>query len=60
MRKREYLDTTEDIGFKFYQSKEDFIVDEIPLGEFKGKGNYLVLHVKKQEMTTWEDRKSVV
>ena len=54
MRKREYLDTTTDIGFKFYQSKDDFIVDEIPLGEFKGKGNYLILHVQKQEMTTWD------
>ena len=54
MRKREYLDTTTDIGFKFYQSKEDFIVDEVPLGEFKGKGNFLILHVKKQEMTTWD------
>jgi len=54
MRKREYLDTTSEIGFKFYQSKNDFIVDEIPSGEFKGKGNYLILHVKKQEMTTWD------
>ena len=54
MRKREYLDTTSEIGFKFYQSKEDFIVDEVPLGEFKKKGNYLILHVKKQELTTWD------
>lgn len=54
MRKREYLDTTSDISFKFYQTKDDFIVDEIPLGEFKGKGNYLILNVKKQEMTTWD------
>jgi len=54
LRKREYLDTTTDIGFKFYQTKEDFIVDEVPLGEFKGKGNFLILHVKKQEMTTWD------
>jgi len=54
LRKREYLDTTTDIGFKFYQSKEDFIVDEVALGEFKGKGNYLILHVKKQELTTWD------
>jgi len=54
LRKREYLDTTTDIGFKFYQTKDDFIVDEVPLGEFKGKGNFLILHVKKQEMTTWD------
>jgi len=46
MRKREYLDTTQDIGFKFYQTQNDFIVDEIPNSKFKGKGNYLILHVK--------------
>jgi len=54
MRKREYLDTTQDIGFKFYQTQDDFIVDEIPNAKFKGKGNYLILHVKKVEMTTWD------
>jgi tRNA pseudouridine13 synthase len=54
MRKREYLDTTQDINFKFYQTPNDFVVDEIALGEFKGKGNYLVLHVKKVELTTWD------
>jgi len=53
MRKREYLDTT-DIGFKFYQTKDDFIVDEINTTKFKGKGNFLILHVKKQELTTWD------
>lgn len=54
MRKREYLDTTSEIGFKFYQTEDDFKVDEIPLAEFKGKGNYLILHVQKVEMTTWD------
>lgn len=54
MRKREYLDTTSEISFKFYQTPDDFIVDEVPLEEFKGKGNYLILHVKKVEMTTWD------
>ncbi|PHS55828.1 MAG: pseudouridine synthase [Sulfurimonas sp.] len=54
MRKREYLDTTTDIGFKFYQTKDDFLVDEINTTEFKGKGNYLILHIKKQELTTWD------
>ena len=54
MRKREYLDTTQDIGFKFYQTQDDFIVDEVPHVKFKGKGNYLILHVKKVELTTWD------
>ncbi|MCF6329970.1 MAG: tRNA pseudouridine(13) synthase TruD [Sulfurimonas sp.] len=54
MRKREYLDSVGDIRFKFYQNKDDFIVDEVPNIEFKGKGNFLILHVKKVEMTTWD------
>ncbi|MCF6310785.1 MAG: tRNA pseudouridine(13) synthase TruD [Sulfurimonas sp.] len=54
MRKREYLDTTSDISFKFFQTPTDFNVDEVMDGEFKGKGNYLILHVKKVEMTTWD------
>lgn len=54
MRNREYLDSVGDIDFKFYQTKDDFIVDEIPSIEFKGKGNSLIVHVKKIEMTTWD------
>ncbi|MEA1893245.1 MAG: tRNA pseudouridine(13) synthase TruD, partial [Campylobacterota bacterium] len=54
MRKREYITSVEDINFKFYQTPVDFVVDEIPSGEFKGKGNYLILHVKKTELTTWD------
>jgi len=55
MRKREYLQSVgDDIGFKFYQTPTDFVVDEITSTEFKGKGNYLILHIKKVEMTTWD------
>ena len=54
MRKREYLQSVEDINFKFYQTPTDFIVDEIASTEFKGKGNYLILHVQKYELTTWD------
>jgi len=55
MRKREYLQSVDgDINFKFYQTPTDFVVDEIASREFKGKGNYLILHVKKVEMTTWD------
>lgn len=55
MRKREYLQSVgDDIDFKFYQTPTDFIVDEIPSTEFKGKGNYLILHIKKVELTTWD------
>ncbi len=54
MRKREYLQSVQDIDFKFYQTPTDFIVDEIASTEFKGKGNYLILHVQKIELTTWD------
>ena len=51
---REYLQDGERIDFEFEQNEKDFIVDEIPHMEYKGRGNFLVLHVKKVEMTTWD------
>jgi len=51
---REYLQNSQEMDFKFLQTPEDFVVDEIALGEFKGSGNFLILHVKKVEMTTWD------
>ena len=50
---REYIQNREPIHFKFEQNKEDFIVDEIPI-KFKGNGNFLIFHVKKVELTTWD------
>lgn len=52
--KREYLQNGTCIEFDFEQNEKDFIVDEIPHMEYKGKGNYLIIHVKKVEMTTWD------
>ena len=40
--------------FIFNPTSRDFIVDEIPLYEFTGEGEHLILHVRKKEMTTWE------
>ena len=51
---REYLQNGDQIDFDFEQNDKDFIVDEIPHAKFKGKGNFLILHVKKVEMTTWD------
>ncbi|WP_297432424.1 tRNA pseudouridine(13) synthase TruD [Sulfurimonas sp.] len=50
---REYLENRNKINFKFEQNKDDFIVDEIPI-KFKGNGNFLILYVKKVELTTWD------
>ncbi|MDD5373684.1 MAG: tRNA pseudouridine(13) synthase TruD [Sulfurimonas sp.] len=51
---REYLQSTQDINFKFYQNERDFVVDEVPKEEFLGRGNYLILKVQKVELTTWD------
>lgn len=48
-----YLEEREPIHFKFEQNENDFIVDEIGLN-WKGNGNFTILHIKKIEMTTWD------
>ncbi|RLA66975.1 MAG: tRNA pseudouridine(13) synthase TruD, partial [Epsilonproteobacteria bacterium] len=40
--------------FYFNSSARDFSVEEIPLYEFTGEGEHLVLHIRKKDMTTWE------
>ncbi len=50
---REYLEDKETLYFKFEQNKDDFIVDENGI-DFKGRGNFLILKVKKVEITTWD------
>jgi len=50
---RLYLEEREPIHFKFEQNEDDFIVDEIGM-DWKGNGNFTILHVKKVEMTTWD------
>ncbi len=52
--KRVFLHRHEAIDFEFTQNKEDFIVEEIFAKPFKQKGSFLILHVKKVNMTTWE------
>jgi len=40
--------------FVFNSSPRDFTVEEIPLYEFTGEGEHLVLTIRKKELTTWE------
>ncbi|HHO42786.1 MAG TPA: tRNA pseudouridine(13) synthase TruD [Epsilonproteobacteria bacterium] len=40
--------------FVFTSTSRDFIVEEIPLYPFSGKGEHLVLKVRKKELTTWD------
>ncbi|MFT7823340.1 MAG: tRNA pseudouridine(13) synthase TruD [Sulfurimonas sp.] len=40
--------------FVFNTSPRDFTVEEIPLYEFSGAGEHLILKIRKKELTTWE------
>ncbi len=42
------------IDFHFKQSPRDFVVEEIPLYEFSGEGEHLVLFVRKKNLSTTE------
>lgn len=42
------------IDFHFKQTPRDFVVEEIPLYEFSGTGEHLVLHVRKKSLSTPE------
>jgi len=51
---RIFLQTHEPLDFTFKQTKDDFIVDEISEKKFKGKGNFFILRIKKQSLSTWD------
>ena len=40
--------------FIFNASPRDFTVEEVPLYDFSGEGEHLVLKIRKKELTTWE------
>jgi len=42
------------LSFDFEQTIERFFVEEIPLYNFSGTGNYLVLKIQKTDMSTWK------
>ncbi len=42
------------IDFHFKQSPRDFVVEEIPLYEFSGEGEHLILFVRKKNLSTPE------
>jgi len=52
--KRKYIQKHNPVAFSFKPTREDFIVDEIPLYEKGVSGNYLHLHIKKRDMSTLE------
>ena len=42
------------IDVYFRQSKDDFVVTEIPLYEFSGEGEHMVLTMRKKDLSTWD------
>ena len=53
MRKQYYLNHSQ-IDVYFKQSKDDFVVTEIPLYEFTGEGEHVILKIRKKDLTTWD------
>ncbi len=49
---RHYAYSHDPIPFDFKQTIERFFVEEIPLYRFTGKGNFLILKIKKTDMST--------
>ena len=53
MNKQFYLNhSTIDVHFK--QSKDDFVVTEIPLYDFSGEGEHLIVKFRKKDLATWD------
>ncbi len=42
------------IDFHFRQTPSDFVVTEIPLYDFSGEGEHMILKVRKKDLTTWQ------
>ncbi|OPX26949.1 MAG: tRNA pseudouridine(13) synthase TruD [Campylobacteraceae bacterium 4484_166] len=53
MTKQSYLSHSK-IDIYFKQSKDDFVVDEIPLYPFSGSGEHIVLKIRKKDLTSWQ------
>lgn len=53
MNKQFYLNHSKlDVVFK--QNKDDFVVTEIPLYDFSGEGEHLIIKFRKKDLTTWD------
>lgn len=54
MQKRAFFLTHSPISAHFAQNTKDFVVEEIPLYEFSGSGEHLILTVRKKGLSTWQ------
>jgi len=49
-----YFTSHSPINIHFSKTSRDFSVEEVPLYDFSGSGEHLVLKIRKKDMTTWE------
>ena len=52
--KKQFFLNHSKIDVYFKQSKDDFVVTEIPLYEFSGEGEHLILKIRKKDLATWD------
>lgn len=53
MQLQRYLNHSK-IDVLFKQNKDDFVVTEVPLYEFSGEGEHLILKIRKKDLATWD------
>ena len=53
MNKQFFLNHSK-IDVLFKQNRDDFVVTEIPLYEFSGEGEHLILKIRKKDLATWD------
>lgn len=53
LKKQFYLNHSK-VDVLFKQNKDDFVVTEIPLYEFSGEGEHLVVKFRKKDLATWD------
>ena len=53
MEKQFFLNHSK-IDVYFKQSKDDFVVTEIPLYEFSGEGEHIIIKLRKKDLSTWD------
>jgi tRNA pseudouridine13 synthase len=54
MTQKQYYLNHSKIDVYFKQSKDDFIVTEVPLYEFSGEGEHLIIKLRKRDLATWD------
>ena len=54
IQEQQYFLNHQKIPFLFNKNSENFVVVEIPLYEFVGKGEHLIIKIRKKDFTTWD------